>query len=966
MLTLLDLLMNLFPPVIITISGYALYVCLFKSHEQRHALVEKWLVSLIFGITAVELPPLFLCILVNRYLNVFYFSLTIFLILFDCWIFISQRRRIKNDMSQALSVVKNLLRGDLLERAFLISFIVFFIKTILMLSLRPLNDADALAYYLPTSKYFKEQDGVGLFTDAPAVSLLYSWTEIFLRSTDPFRLLPSVFVLSYPILIYALSKTCLDRRYAMVATALSCFSPFIDSILYFYALYPDIYSATFVVAIALFLFKKIKTPEAPHYDFYIGLSLCLSFLFKPAYGIVALIFLISFCLAVLKLKVAILAFATFLSTILGFVCFWRLAYGLTESFYILISLGSILIMILATVFVKIWRNPIKSRTINRWSLLKIAICLIPLVSWVTRQVYMGGEPLGIPVLSFFSPSTSNPDFAWLGEFSRLIAPQPEMLINCSYIFILFYHPLTDIYLTPYKVVGLVNSSINNRYKMVGFLLILSYFLFFMMGTVLTVRHLLIASCFLYPVVSMSISGLTSRRESLYAGLLTCFVLMYGILATFQGPTFSLWIEESTSPAIAVTDKYLLQYVRVNTPWAEYEDVHLIKNAFVYFAIAVGLFVLTMLILKLLSKMKIRAVYIKVHKSRICLTHSSPRRTYYSAAILFLCCSTIMLVPFGQFAENKSAGNLLEFETTGSYYSQEIHIANYLNSIVNGNDVVLTFFFNAFYFLDFKYIDLLHGLHISRPLVSVAQVSTIRKAVEAPDTFSLEKALQELKVRYLLVPNPIAHGHTYFEKFQKISKMLTILTASGCLRKVAEYDLFQLYEVTYNWRFQDGILLQTNAVNKSSFGDNFFILPLVASNFNASICAKVIEETSGHTRLGLIFGAQNFDLGNRTFYMFAIFDDWNSTALIKFTKGHSDILAQKPYVIPEKLANITVRVSGKRIMCYVDDVLHFDLTDQSLTAGAVAFFTGEDRTIFTDATVTSSTHNITWDLKQYGQ
>jgi len=113
MLTLLDLLMNLFPPVIITISGYALYVCLFKSHEQRHALVEKWLVSLIFGITAVELPPLFLCILVNRYLNVFYLGLTVFLILFDCWIFISQRRRIKNDMSQALSVVKNLLRGDL-------------------------------------------------------------------------------------------------------------------------------------------------------------------------------------------------------------------------------------------------------------------------------------------------------------------------------------------------------------------------------------------------------------------------------------------------------------------------------------------------------------------------------------------------------------------------------------------------------------------------------------------------------------------------------------------------------------------------------------------------------------------------------------------------------------------------------------------------------------------------------------
>jgi hypothetical protein len=169
----------------------------------------------------------------------------------------------------------------------------------------------------------------------------------------------------------------------------------------------------------------------------------------------------------------------------------------------------------------------------------------------------------------------------------------------------------------------------------------------------------------------------------------------------------------------------------------------------------------------------------------------------ATVLLLIFCASVLLIPALQYSWTQSKGNLLGYNISGSYYTDEIELTKDLATFIPKNSTFLTYGFDAFYYLSLakiNYIELYYGQFWVSQLTDL---SYIQNMVEAKDIINVKSALTYLNIHYMLLPTH-EQGTIYsmFERFNEKSNLFKILEETNSVLLLKSYGSWDLYQILY--------------------------------------------------------------------------------------------------------------------------------------------------------------------------
>jgi hypothetical protein len=783
-ITITNVILNFLPPVMIVVSGYALSYFLYKRFDERN-LIDKWLISLLIGVSVIVFPSVALFSALNgSRLRDLYIYLTIFLVVLTCFVIIRYRRKLWRGMLDSFCIIRTFAKDDVLAKALILSYFMLCIKIIFTLSIGPINDADPLTQYLPYAKILANYDSITSYkVQYPSTGIgtigLYSWSfAIFNFSVEPFRLIPIIFMLSWPLLIYAITKHFTNKKYALIAALLSCFSPFFDDRIS-YSFYPDISSATFVILSIYFMSRKIAEENHGRLnDIIIGVALALAFYLKDALGYVG--FIILFVMASKafirnRFLASIIVFAS------AFACFLypALLYNLFDPWQSVAIIGLAIVVVLYGM--PIFERDVKSVPYSKLGFRKILEGFIPLLitaslclPWIIMQSLRGVAPLWI-LLSGSSEL--------LRQFWLPIVPQSAFILGRYDVFMLFWHPSLAVYLSTVVLIGLILSFFNAQTRKVSFIFLLSYLIFFTLFAYgITYRYLLIASFFIPIIGSFGILAVlnTYVRDKIMPATVFLFTFPFLVFSVFQ------------HRILARADLGFVKYLRIT----DYNAGRFSEVTNLDTAIFLGIiFVLLLPALVFAIKPKLKSSHFFSKRPQI-ETSVKNKQVIVTARFKQTCVSGLLcglfflmlVAPSIINAWTETNGNLLAFPYEGSNYKESLNVAYALNRITTENDTILTFLYETPY-------------HLNAGSIGLSSLMMFN-AVTANDTQTILEVFHQYNITYVMIPSAGNWVYNTFEAFCQKSSMLQLLYDNGHLLPIISHNdvtnqyVHDVYKIIY--------------------------------------------------------------------------------------------------------------------------------------------------------------------------
>jgi hypothetical protein len=948
----LDSIISVFPSALLFFSGYSLSLVLRK--KCTFDMIDGYLLSLVFGTALLVVCDIVWVVAIDSLMPQFFVILTLALVCLIVACLLKYRTDFIKDIREVVKAASG-LSGSILGKLTILSIFLSLIRTFYYLSIVPIN-VDALYFYLPSALTFLKLGHVFPYADAPVAPFLYSWSYPSTGGLiiEPFRAIPLLFIFSAPILVYAITRLFVSKRYAAISLILFSFSPFLETGTYLWAWQTDFIAGFFAALSVYLLIKPFRFHEA-----FAGLSLSLSILTKVPFGLPAAFIVLTIYLTRSKRKlISVFFFTAIVLTTLFFG--FKYSFSLIafcSNIYMALLVAAAVIALLFFSFLR--TKPIPNNEYWRLSFLKdrltqnvgpclFLLFLLPVVIWACREVMLGGSPFALPIFP-----THAPDVTWWTAFKSQITPASNSPWPIEGILTVFLHPLLGLTLLPFIIIGIFVALKQRRMGILLLSFLLYWFIWFSaLSRGAGYRHLYPILFFIYPLSAIGFLSVTkffkihnSKKEILLLIILVLFEFSQSISVYFS------YVD--LNPGVL---KQLLSFL-INKPYLDFTNP--IQNSLLVPLLCYGI-ILCLFVPFAFQKMR--------YTFKVNVHFSKRLQKIITFLILTVFLSTLLFVPLNSRVISATDGDPSFYSVVGSWYKSEILDAYDIGKIVHGGSI-LTFGFDAFYYLalnNITYIDLLYGHITSFPPQGLSCYSPIHEAVTSTNISAIASGLSKLNIKYVLIPTSVAWAYPAFQNFNQVSSMFTILIESGSMNLVNSYSDFELFEIDFNKTFSLKQVISENFTqslknwtcvsgaweidkdvlygNYSSFG--------VAVTGDRNLTDVLLEgDVMGKTDVretGLIFRYQDAD---NYYRVFIAGKQLRIMKMINGTPTYPENWFKYRSTIPDTWYSLKVFAVGDTFKVYLDGVFELEVTDsQPLLSGRIGVGGYDEFSCFDNVTV----------------
>jgi len=667
-------------------------------------------------------------------------------------------------------------------------FLGYVTKVLLVLATKPIQDADAMAVYIPMGRVFTTLGRIPVFdpfhywtfTGEPGVSLMYSWALTLSGSSqsEAFRVIPVLPFVLLPLAVYAfVQRTFKNRTAASIALIVTVFMPGLDFLLFYYSFYLDAYALALML-IAWTLYQGIPS-EKLHAELLVGMCLGSLLLIKYDYGLftTATVLLLMISRAFINpmtrrvVRTALVA-AVSAVFVVGANSLWGLlSGGYTVYLPIVILVGTLIV-------VSYHLADEMSGRVSIRSVGAVFPFMIPAFIWQIRNIVAGGTLFGIPFLrvsgglqgaalaialhasqglpgAVQGAALNIASYNWVYSFGRFTILEP------------FLHPWYNLFFLPVSILAVFYAA-RKRSSRLAVLLFLAYFLYF-----LTV-----------------IGDFPSGRHLMFAGLMeACAVGL--LLADFRLPKLPQWqyptlIFYCATSLLAWPTIYFFMvgqpgyslFQRLGAiPYAlsEYDSSYSLSNFSQHFLPFYGALAVAVLLAYLLYRS----------------ASNSKHKTAWSRAgkafviILVLVGSFIQFTPYLALASSDTNGNILNFSNVGSFYQSDLNVTATVVKLLPANSTIITYGNVALAYTYPKVLDLYRG---GEPYLN--------EILQGQEGENVSRALLAHGFDFLLLPSSQNSQFDSFMRFVDSAPALRKILADPWIVLVKPtFTHWLLYEVT---------------------------------------------------------------------------------------------------------------------------------------------------------------------------
>jgi hypothetical protein len=644
-------------------------------------------------------------------------------------------------------------------------YIGYLVKVGIVMATRPIQDYDAMSLYIPAGKAFTALSSIPVYDPfhfwntwfEPGLPLLYSWAFTLSGSvqSEAYRAVPLLPFMLLPVAVYAfVLETFKSREAASISLILTVFMPGVDFMLYFYALYTDVFTVLLAL-IALTFYQRIPS-EKFGAEMIVGMSLGLTLIFHYYIGIFATAFVALMVISKTSATPSVIRMIRTLGVLAlsaGFV--WGANNGNN-----LLANGDVvyftLIVVIGALVAGTYLSPVEpGQRIGLRNLVVIPIFMLPSIVWGARSVLVGNGLFGVNVFLVPRPPSGLPADQLPGlspSFGLLTVITP------------FVHPWFNAFFFPITIMALIFAARtrNSAAIVPPFLL---YFLLYL--TVVYAppsgRQLMLDGIL---VVAMIAFFLTE-----YKPLRTSF-LRYAILIFYCATSVLAW---PTLYFYALGSPYdsLLNYlglVATKTSYYATDSLGIIAQH--------GLPLYEVLVATIGLRYILGADIGRADRVL--------KRIGTVAVISILIVgSFIQFVPYLEFASSTTNGNILSFSNSPGnygYYQYDIEVAVNVSKIIPTNSCVITFATAALPLVQLCVLDLYRG-----------GIGPLTQA-QGLDGGNLSTTLIENGFGFLLLPAGANFLWTTFQAYVNATPLLQAILADRYIVPVIANNYWTLYEI----------------------------------------------------------------------------------------------------------------------------------------------------------------------------
>lgn len=766
MSSLFEIALSFLPPSLLLLSGWSLKRIFFPDIEKT---TTSFLVSLLLGSVAFIVPFLLLGVTVG-FLQLFVYVHAIIVLL----LLIYLRKQVVSELRFIRERVTNLRYHQTFLGGFaFFGYLVYSLKTAFSCLLGPIISGDALYFWLSMGKVFFNLDSIPVFdpyhfwdySAEPLTSSLYSWGYFFVGSTvlEVFRGISFIFFLALPIISYEATRTWGgSRKAAQIALIVCCFLPVMDYMITLYSFYADAIAIVFAILSTILIRKSIQNASVS-YSILAGLSVAMALLSKYHLGLLAGAIVIIEILSLIndsKWRKSIIATLTG-SLVLLIVVAGNVMWSYLSSFVALVILG-----IFACIIAWIRSSDLTKSSFD-WKL-KLGIFssfvlgVMSSLIWGIRTLLQGASMFGVPFirLSPISPEHSTISQI-LGEVfqTAVTADRFTPLTIIGFVF----HPLMNGFFSLVIVAVLLVASWKKMnvsllwvllFWYVGYLTIMGYFP--------SGRQLLPCAILLGPVLGISLTQLVNDEKSLWSyANLSLIVVIYAITSLFQMVTSNLAWMDLGFPSFPIVSS-------IGVPYTTSFGLETTPDLVLRTAV-VSIAILSFLIVSLFIS----------HKPRF-------RRRLDNAkviSILSLMITSTMIIPLGVHAISVTSGNVMTYDIDGSWNQGDYILADYLQGIVNEDDIILAFGDIVLSYLGYRILDMYHNGLFSIPDITISQNLT-----------EIHNSLWSFGIRFLVLPANNSYLASSYSRLVDYVPFPEIITQSNASILITEMSRWQVYSL----------------------------------------------------------------------------------------------------------------------------------------------------------------------------
>jgi hypothetical protein len=570
-------------------------------------------------------------------------------------------------------------------------FLGYLTKVLLVLATKPIQDADAMAVYIPMGRVFTTLGRIPVFdpfhywtfSSEPGVSLMYSWALTLSGSSqsEAFRVIPTLAFVLLPLAVLVfVQRTFKNRSAASIALILTVFMPGLDFLLFYYSFYLDAYAITFML-LALIFYQEIPSKRF-RAEVLVGMCLGCLLLIKYDFGIfataaIALLLISRMFANPVTTRVVRVSGAAVISAV--FVVAGNKIWGLFSGgdvvyFPILLLIGLLLIVSYH------YTDELKGQIAPR-SLAIIFLFMLPAVVWGIRCLLIGASLFGVTFLRLFASPQGNvlnvAGYYSASSFSPFTILEP------------FLHPWYNLFFFPVSILALLYAARQRKYSLTVFLF-LAYFLYYLtiIGDFPSGRHLMFDGLMNACVVGLLLADYRPQRFLHWKYFMIAFYCATSLLAW---PTVYLG-------AVTGSASSLLQDLG-GIPYADAYTYGYMLSTFsqhflpFYGALAAGI---------LLTYLFHRHVWNSGSSAAL------KRVGRVSLLVLVLVGSFIQFAPYLALSSTQGNGNILNFANVGSYYQSDLNVAAAVVKVLPPNSTIITYANPALAYTYPKVLDLYRG------------------------------------------------------------------------------------------------------------------------------------------------------------------------------------------------------------------------------------------------------------------
>jgi len=756
---------------------------------------DKFLASMIVGLATILFPLYFVGIIVGNF-----FTETSIILFSAGLILISTKlKACFNAFSRYIRRIKNVssIKISLINFALLVSIQFFTLKYGFLLLVKEIIDYDVATHYLPLARAICQQNMIplthqGLYiTGAEGSSILYAWIYAISSSllAENFRILPLFFVLITMLLVYSITKLFLNENVAKLAVIIFVFMPILDNSLVWFSFYPDIPFTMLATSVFYFLLKYMKTRETVFYilaGFALGLSSFMKAQALWLFPVILLTFLPSIKNKILRFSVSLLTPFVFLLGVTP------LSYGYDSFNEILIKLLNLFtyenfwypfsLFFLGFLIAIINEQGVKAHVfleLNKIDLYKMIVTICSIAApfyliWYLRNYFALGT-----FLWRFSVKDANFQWAFRILESASNRGPSGVFYLASLLFPLTLPALGTAFIIP-KLVGATNLIKINEETSPLYAWTIGYFMFaFAYTSVINERFLLPIVPFVAIFSAIGISFIVGYfRKSQDVDIIVLTTMFLGIFSIIQSSLIFHLSRTGSNFIFAFISKIT---ALIGVPWSilcgqlSISEISSQTIYLLYFGLIVS-FVMALLF-----------IFARAHN----LTSKVKRDLYFSLVLVVMV--SVLVAPHFYLVFSLSDGKISTFRYQqriyygyGNLYSE---ILPYLSANAIKGDVILSFGTTGtglpYYLEDIKIFD------ISFP----DNLATLRSAVESDNVSQTFFSLQNLNVRFILVPRDV---------FQKTPPLISSFLDATLNSKVELLNRQLFFKLIFagNWKLYE--------------------------------------------------------------------------------------------------------------------------------------------------------------------